>query len=50
MARSVDHGPSLIHMSVSNFSHFRHLHLNRIIDDHHDGRLESLKLLSTPEQ
>ena len=30
MLWSVDHGPSVISMSVSNFSHFRHLHQNHI--------------------
>ena len=33
MLWSVDHGPSLMRMSVSNFSHFRHLHQNHIHDD-----------------
>ena len=52
MPLSVDHGPSLIRMSVSNSSHFRHHHhhQNRIHDGHHGGHLESLQLLSAPEQ
>ena len=41
MLWSVDHGPSLIRMSVSNFSHFRHLHQNRFHDGIHGGHLES---------
>ena len=50
MPRSVDHGPSFICMSISNFSHFRHLSQNLIQDGRHDGHLKSLKLLSAPEQ
>ena len=45
---SVDRGPSLIRMSVSNFSHFRHLH-QTLIHGSHGGHLESLQLLSAPE-
>ena len=41
MPWSVDHAPPLIHISVSNFSHFRHLLQNH---------LESLQLLSAVEQ
>ena len=41
MPWSVNHGLSLIRMSVSNFSHFRHLHQNCIHDGHHIGHLES---------
>ena len=44
MPWSVDHGPSLICMSVSTFSHFGHLY-----DGQHGGHLESLQLLSAPE-
>ena len=44
-----DHGLSLICMSASNFSHFRHLHQNRNHDDRHGYHLESLQLLSAPE-
>ena len=33
MPLSVDHGPFLIHMSVGNFLHVRHLHQNRIHGD-----------------
>ena len=50
MQWAVDHGLSLIHMSVSNFSHFRHLHQNCIYDGRHGGHLESHQLLSAPEQ
>ena len=32
MTWSVDHGPSLIRMSVSNFSHFQHHHQNCIME------------------
>ena len=46
MLWSVDHGPSLICMSVSNFSH---LDISiRIVAMEAD--LESLQLLSSPEQ
>ena len=50
MPWAVDHGLSLICMSVSNFSHFQHLHQNGIHDGRHGGHLESLQLLSSPEQ
>ena len=50
MPWDVDHGLSLIHMSVSNFSHFRHLRQNCIYDGRHGVHLESLQLLSGPEQ
>ena len=46
----VNHGPSLNRMSVSNFPHFRHLHQNHIHDGRQGGHLESLQLLSAPEQ
>ena len=49
MLWSVDHGPSLIPMSISNFSHSGHLHQNHIHDDRHGGHLENLQLLSAPE-
>ena len=50
MPWSVEHGPSLVCMSVSNFSHFRHLHQNCIHVCSHGGHLESLQLLSASEQ
>ena len=43
MPLSIDHGPFVICISVSNFSHFQHLHQNRIHDGCH------LQLLSAPE-
>ena len=49
MPWSVDHNPSLIPMSVSKFSRFRHFHQNHIHDGRHGGHLESLQLLSAPE-
>ena len=50
MPWAVDHGLSLILMCVSNFSHFRHLHQNRIHYGRQSGYLESIQLLSVPEQ
>ena len=50
MPRSVDHGPSLIRLSISNCSYFRHLRQNRIHDGcHGGGHLESLQLLTVSE-
>ena len=43
MLSSVDQGLSFIRMSVSNFSHFWHLHQNHIRNGHH-----GLQLLSSP--
>ena len=43
MPWSVDHGLSLIRMSVSNFLHFRHHHQNRIHDGCHCSHLESFQ-------
>ena len=45
MLWSVYHGPSLISISVSNFSHFRHLHQNRIHDGCHGGYLKRLVVI-----
>ena len=42
MTWSVDHGPSLICMSVSNFSHSGHSHTH---DGHHGSHLESLQFI-----
>ena len=46
MPWAVDHGLSLNPISISNFSHFQHLHQNHI----HEGHHENLQLLSAPEQ
>ena len=42
MPGAVDHGPSLIHMSISMFSHFQNLHQNHIHDGNHGSHLVSL--------
>ena len=46
MLWSDDQGLSLTRISISNFSHFQHLHQNFI---HDGGHIESLQLLSAPE-
>ena len=46
------HVLSLIRMSISNFSHFRHLHQNDIHDGLHGshlGHLENLQITSAPK-
>ena len=47
MPWSVDHRPSLIHVSIRNWSHFNQNHIH---DGSHGSHLESLQLLSAPKQ
>ena len=50
MPLSVDYGPSLIHMSVSIFSHFCHLHQNHIHNGNHGAILKVFNCYLLPNR
>ena len=49
MPRLGDYDPPVIHLSISNFSHFRHLRQNCIHNGCHRSHLESLQFSSAPK-